>query len=91
MNDDTINLESKYEINISSITGMWVSLDSHLPPLSHDRMGQKVISLSDDYDSERVSRNSLDEIASSFDSFEALLSDDGEGGDHIDVAMPLSF
>lgn len=50
----------------------------------------KVISLNDNFDSERVSRNSLDERAFTFEPFEALLSDENGEEDCIKVHMPLS-
>lgn len=50
--------------------------DSHIPPLAHDRLKPKIISLYDDFESERASRNSLEEGTSLFGSFKALLYDD---------------
>lgn len=60
MSDSTINIVSDPESDNSSSMGIW----------------EKVISLSDDFDSERVSGNSLDEKAYSFYDFESLLLDD---------------
>lgn len=44
--------------------------------------------LTSDFDLKTVSRNSLYDITSSFDSFEALLSDDSGKDDHFEVPMP---
>lgn len=88
MSDNTINLVSESERNNSSAMGMGTSLDSHLPPLSHDHMGQEVISLFDNSNSKRAYGNTFVYGVSSFDSFEALLSDDGERECPIEVPIP---
>lgn len=88
MSESNVNLVNDSESNTYYVVGMWASPDSHLPPLAHDRMGKEVISLSDDSDSKMVYRNTLTEGASSFDSFEALFLDHGEGKDHVEVLMP---
>lgn len=58
MGDSTVHLVSDSESDISSAAGIRLSSNSHLSPLAHDRMGPKVISLSDNYDSERGFGNS---------------------------------
>lgn len=52
---------------------MGTSLDSHLPPLNH-HLEPKAISLSDYFDMEMVSLDSLEEGTSSPDSLEVVLS-----------------
>lgn len=81
---------SDSESSVSSIVGTWVSPGSHSPFLTHDYMGQEVVSLTDDSDSEWVSRNSLDEKALLLDSLEALLSHGGGQKDYSEVSMPPS-
>lgn len=66
-----------------------MSPNSNYSPLSHDRMGHKIISLTEDYDLETVFRNSLHEKSSSMYSFDTLLLDDGGEEDHMVVPMPL--
>lgn len=90
MSDSVIRIVSDYESDISSAVGTWVSPYSYSHPISHDRVGHKVVSLTSDFDSERVSGNSLDEKASSLDSFAALLSDDDAEEGHDVVLIPLS-
>lgn len=53
-------------------------------------MGHKVISLTDYYDSEMVSRNSPDEGDSPFDSFKSLLSEVNGEEYLLEVPMPPS-
>lgn len=54
MGDSHVHLVSDSESNVFSGAEMMVSPDSYLPLLARDRMGYKVISLTDDFDSERV-------------------------------------
>lgn len=68
---------------------MGVSPDLHSLPPIHDYMVPKFMSLADDSDSERVPRHSLDERASSPDSYVTLsLNEGGEEG-HTTAHMPL--
>lgn len=83
MSDNTVN-------GTSSVVRMRILLNCHLPllPLVHDRLKLTMIPLSDDYDLERASGNSLQERSYLFNSFEALLSDEGEEGNHTKIPMP---
>lgn len=51
MSDNIVNLVSNSESNASFSAGVGTSHDSHLHPFAHDRLAQKVISLSDDSNS----------------------------------------
>lgn len=74
MSDSIVDLanDSRAETLSSSIMG--IPLNCHLHPLCHNHLEPKIISLSDDSDLERVSRNSLGEGTSSSNSLENLLS-----------------
>lgn len=61
MSDSTVNLVSDSKNEISSTTGIGVSLDSHILLLGHVCMSPEVISLSDDPDSKKVFGDSLEE------------------------------
>lgn len=61
MSGNIINLVSDYEKETSSALRMGKYPDSHLPSLDNDSPKPKIIPLSDDYEFERVSRNSLEE------------------------------
>lgn len=60
MSDNTVNLVSDYEKETSSSLRMGKYPDSHLPSLDNDSLEPKFIPLSDDYEFERVSRDSLE-------------------------------
>lgn len=77
MSDITVNLVSDSGSETCYASRMRISLNSHLPPLDHDHLKQKVISLSEDSDSERVYGDSLQEKVSSSGSLESLLSNEG--------------
>lgn len=68
---------------------MGVSPNLHSLPPIHDYMGPKFMSLTDDFDSERVPGNSLDERASSLDSYVTLSLNEGGGEGHTTAHMPL--
>ena len=70
MSDIPICLDNDHESDISFTTKMGVSPDSQSPPLSHDHIGHKFVSLTNDFVPERVSGNSFNEIAFSLNSFE---------------------
>lgn len=88
MNDNSICIINDSESSISFTAGIRVASDSRSPSLTHDYTSHKVVSLTDDYDPERISRNSLDERASSLDYFEALFLDEDGEDDHTKVPMP---
>lgn len=91
MNDNSICIISDSESSLSFTVGIRVAFDSRSPSLTHDYTGHKVVSLTDDSDPKRVSRNSLDERAYSLDYFEPLFSDEDGDDDHTKVPMPLQF
>lgn len=66
---------------------MGVSLDSHSLPIVLDFRGHKVVSLTYDSYSNKVYGNSLDGMASSLDSFKALLLDDVGEKDHAEFLI----
>lgn len=90
MSDSVIHIVSDYESDVYSTIGTGVSHYSYSPPISHDRVSHKVVSLTSDFDSERVFGNSLDEKASSLDSFASQLSDDEAEEGHDVVLIRLS-
>lgn len=67
---------------------MGVSYDPHLPPPSSNYPEPEIISLSDDFDSERVFRNSLQEEPFSSGSLDVTLSNVGRGINHVEVPKP---
>lgn len=86
--DSIVNLVHISESRAPFIVLMGVSSNSHLPSPTYEHIGQKVIPLSDDFDSKMAFRNTFDEGASSLDSFEALLLDDCKRDVPIEVPMP---
>lgn len=88
MSDSHVHIVCYYERDIAYVVTVGVSHDSNFPPLARDHMGHKVISLTDDSNLETTSGNSLEEGASSFNSSESLLSDDGGKEDRAEVPMP---
>ena len=64
MNGNIVNIMSDSKSDTYFTLRMDISLDSYLPHIDHDHLVPEVIPLSDDSDSERVPRNSLDERVS---------------------------
>lgn len=88
MSDSHVHIVCDYERDIAYVVTVGVSHDSNFPPLARDHMGHKVISLTDNSNSETASGNALEEGASSFNSSESLLSDEGVKEDRTEVLMP---
>lgn len=61
MSDNIVNLVSDSESDTYYVPRIRISLDSDLPHINHDHLENIVISSSDDSDSKRVSRDSLEE------------------------------
>lgn len=78
--------DSKGVTSTTSITG--TSPDSHFPPLNHGHIELELISLFDDFNSERVYEDSLKEGASSSDSLETILSNVGREVNRVEVPIP---
>lgn len=74
MSDIIVDLvrDSKVETLLACIMG--ISSNSHLLLCGHNHLEPKIISICDDYDSERVYGNSLEERTSSSESSENLSS-----------------
>lgn len=70
---------------------MGESIDSHLHPLTHDHVGPKVISVSNDSNSKKVFGHSLPKGVSSCDSLEYLLFYINGEVSQAEVSLPLPF
>lgn len=87
-----VNFLSDSESDTSPVVRAGVSNSSNPSPFVYDRPGKKVISIIDDFDSERLSMDSSNEGASYRDSsFDVVFSDDHAKGDHMTASMPNSF
>lgn len=73
MSDNVVNLTSNSKSDTSLVSRMRISHDSYLPLLDHNYLESGVILLSDNFKSEWVSRDSLEERTSSFNSLDVVL------------------
>lgn len=78
---------SSFEVGTSSTSIMRTSLNSHLLPFNRDHLEPKIITLSNDYDLERVFRDSLGEETSFSSLLYALKSNVGGEINRIEVSM----
>lgn len=85
MSNNTVDLTIDSEVK----TSYGLSPDSPRPSLGNDHIGAEITSISEDFDSGRVSENSLEEDNSSFESLETFIPNVGGIINHTEVFMPL--
>lgn len=92
MSDSSIVLASNFESDSCPVLRTGVSLGSNHSPFVYDRLGHKVIPITNYSYLERLLEGSQDEGASSRDfSFVALVFYDGVEGDHMTASTPSLF
>lgn len=70
---------------------IWIYSDSHLPPIDHDHLKLEAVPLSDDFQSEWVFGESLEEGNSSSNSLYAIFRNAYREVNSIEVPMPPPF